>query len=75
MIAPTKGEITRRIILGYISQYVSNNGYALSYREIADGVGIKSTCTVHTYMKILKEEGKLDYVSGNPRTIRLNEVV
>lgn len=42
-----------------------------SVREICDATGIKSTSTVHTYLKLLESEGYIDRRSGLNRAIRL----
>ena len=45
-------------ICAYIADYYDRNGYSPSYREIADGVGLRSTSSVHDYIKQLEEEAK-----------------
>lgn len=42
-----------------------------SVREICEATGIRSTSTVHTYLKLLESEGYIDRRSGLNRAIRL----
>lgn len=57
----------------YIKNYISEHGYPPSTREIAAGVNIKSTSSVHYILKELIEEGRIetDAEPGAPRAIRL----
>jgi SOS-response transcriptional repressor LexA len=61
------GEATRMEILTSIKMYRDINGYSPSIREIARMVNIKSTSTIHKHLKILKDQGKIDW---NPLTAR-----
>ena len=62
----------RNEIYDFIVQFMLINQYSPSVREIKEGVGLKSTSSVFTHMEKLKKEGKIDYNSGNPRTITLS---
>ena len=59
------------VILDFIREFHRRNGYAPSYREIRDGVGLSSTSQVSIYINDLVEEGKLAKEDGQSRTIRL----
>ncbi len=48
-----------------------NDGIPPSVREICEATGIKSTSTVHAYLKRLEDEGYIDRRSGLNRAIRL----
>jgi len=48
-----------REILDYISKTITERNYPPSVREICAGVGIRSTATVHAYLKDLAEMGYL----------------
>lgn len=67
-----QGEKTRKKIYKYLIDYVKEYGYAPSVREIAEGVGLKSTASVHNQLSKLEEEGKIkmrgDY---SPRAIKI----
>ena len=46
-------------ILEYVNQFVQDNGYAPSVREIGAAVGLKSTATVSYHIQALQEKGLL----------------
>lgn len=46
-------------ILQFIRQFVQENGYAPSVREIGAGVGLKSTASVSYHLKALQDKGLL----------------
>lgn len=64
-----KGNMTE----DYIKKYIALKNYPPTFREIADGMGIKSVATIHTHLHKLKENGKIDFEKDKPRTIRLKE--
>ena len=49
----------QREVLEFISNTVAERSYPPSVREICAGVGIRSTATVHSYLKELAEMGYL----------------
>ena len=49
-----------------------DSGYAPTVREICTALNIKSTSTVHRYIKCLVDEGLLDKMDGSNRAIRLH---
>lgn len=55
-------------ILAFHREWVERRGYPPNYREIADGVGLRSTSTVSHHLKILKKMGHLTFDAGRPRT-------
>ena len=46
-------------ILEYVNQFVQENGYAPSVREIGAAVGLKSTASVSYHIQALQEKGML----------------
>jgi len=60
---------TRARVLEYVNAFLDANGYAPTFREIGDAVGLKSTATVSGHITRLKSEGKLNTLSQKPRTI------
>lgn len=66
-----KGSMTEAYILNYIKKFIAIKQYSPSFREIAEGIGLKSTNTVYNHMHSLKERGKVDFEENKPRTIRL----
>ena len=60
-------------ILQFLREYIGENGYAPSVREIMDGVGLHSTASVHYHLAALQESGEISMVGNKNRTISLNE--
>lgn len=59
----------REAVYRFIAEFIAERGYSPTYREIAEGVGLKSPSTVLKHLKSLKSEGRVDYVSTGPRTV------
>lgn len=66
-----RGENVRKDMLQAIIEYIEQYGYPPSVREIGIMTGIKSTSDVHTHLKKLNEEGKIEIEPGVPRAIRI----
>ena len=47
------------LILDYVNQFVQENGYAPSIREIGEAVGLRSTASVSYHLRQLQEKGLL----------------
>ena len=60
-------------ILRYITGYIQEHGYPPSVREIAEGVGVSSTNTVHRNIKEMLISGMLetDAEPGAARAFRV----
>jgi repressor LexA len=56
-------------ILDFHREWHEGRGYPPTYREIAEGVGLKSPSTVHYHVKILKQSGHFTFDAGRSRTI------
>lgn len=61
----------RDAILAFVVLYQHLNGYAPTVREIADAVGLASPGTVHSHLAAMRREGRITYVDGKPRTLRV----
>ncbi|MBO4355477.1 MAG: transcriptional repressor LexA [Clostridia bacterium] len=57
-------------ILNFLNDFTKSYGYPPSVRDIAAGVGIKSTSTVHSYIKSLNDKGIINKTSGRSRGLR-----
>lgn len=68
-----KGNMTQFYMLHYIKKYIALKHYPPTIREIADGIGVKSTSTIHRHMHKLKMAGKIDFEESKPRTLHLKE--
>lgn len=60
---------TTDVVYQYIVDYINDNGFPPSVRDICKGVGVKSTSTVHNHLKRLVESGKIEMKSGKRRAI------
>ena len=60
-----------KAILKYIEKQIKINGYPPSVREIGKAVGLKSTATVHGYLRALQEKGYIQKEEQKGRTLKL----
>lgn len=60
-------------IVNFVVGYFQEHGYAPSFEEIGQGIGLKSRSSVHGHIKRMLEEGVLesDASDGTPRAIRV----
>ena len=58
-------------VLEFIKLFIKTKGYAPTYREIMEGVGLSSTSQVGFYVNELVEEGRLLKEAGQARTLRI----
>lgn len=52
------------LILNYVNQFIQENGYAPSVREIGAAVGLRSTASVSYHLQALQEKGLLQGPGG-----------
>ena len=64
-----QGIARRKEILAFIIQYMTDNGFAPSNRDIGDGVGLKSTSSIKRHLDKLEMDGKIKTKPGQPRAI------
>ena len=55
------------LILDYVNQFVQENGYAPSIREIGEAVGLRSTASVSYHLRQLQDKGLLLSPGGKGR--------
>lgn len=60
-------------ILQFLTQFVCENGYAPSVREICTAVGLQSTATVHYHLSALRDAGLIEMDDMKKRAISLPE--
>ncbi len=60
-------------ILEYVEEFIEDNGYSPSYREIADHFGFSSVATVAEHIENLRLKGYLSSEAGY-RSLRVKEV-
>ncbi len=64
---------SQRNIVKFIGNFIDENGYSPSIREICKQTGINSTSTVFRHIQKLKETGVIvEGKIGTARSIRLN---
>jgi repressor LexA len=63
----------QREVLNFIKDFVSRNGYAPSYEEIAHGLGLSSQSTIHVHIENLRSKGFLTKKWNANRSIDLAE--
>ena len=63
----------QREILSFIQEFITDFGYAPSYREIGEHFGLSSTATVAEHVETLKDKGYLDTDERSARSIVLTE--
>ena len=60
-------------ILEFLNEFIENNGYPPTVREICAAVGLKSTATVSYHLTELKRQGRVQGDSNKRRAISLTE--
>ncbi|WP_342577658.1 winged helix-turn-helix transcriptional regulator [Psychrobacillus sp. FSL K6-2843] len=58
-------------IYKFIEEYISEQHYSPTVREIAKAVGLSSTATVHGHLKRMRRKGYIDFIDSRPRTIQI----
>ena len=59
-------------IFAYISEHIADVGYPPTVREICAELGIRSTSTVHRYLKELEADGRITMGENQNRAITVN---
>ena len=60
-------------VYNYIRDYIEQHQISPSVRDICAGVGLKSTSSVHTYLKQLDSQGIIEYRPGLRRAIVIKQ--
>lgn len=55
----------------FIKGWLSHCSYPPTVREIADGLKLKSTSSVHAHLRQLQRDGRIKFQAHQSRTIRL----
>lgn len=63
------------LILSFIRSFIEKEGFAPSFREIADQFHLSSLATVHQHLQVLKSKGYVDYTPGSSRSLLMIEQV
>ena len=70
---PTGDNKTINRVYNYIRDYIEQHQISPSVRDICAGVGLKSTSSVHTYLKQLDSQGVIEYRPGLRRAIVIKQ--
>lgn len=65
------GHGRRKEILEFIESYQRQHGFGPSIREIGEAVGLSSSCTVWSHLRVLEREGKIQRVNGRARCLSI----
>ena len=63
----------QKLVLDFIKTYVEIKGFAPSYANIAQGIGLKSKSNIHRLVHELKKQGLLDLKPHLVRSINVRE--
>ena len=66
---PTATWVGCEEIYAYITEYVVENGYSPTFREVGKAVGLRSSSTVSHYIHRLIDEGRITIDESKPRTL------
>ena len=71
------GKIDQKLekVLQFVKRYQNENGFPPSVREISATLSIKSTATVHYYLKKLEENGSISRNANKNRAIVLSDAL
>jgi repressor LexA len=58
-------------IVDAITVMTSENGYAPTIRELGEAVGLKSPDSVSFHLAKLRDEGRVTWMDGKSRTLRV----
>ena len=61
---------THRQALEFVESFIRENGYSPSWRDIQEGLGVTAP-TVQSRLLNLRVKGLVDWIDGQPRTIRI----
>jgi repressor LexA len=61
----------QKVILDFLNQQIKEKGYPPSVREICEAVGLRSTSTVHGYLKRLEKKGAIKKDPTKPRALKM----
>lgn len=56
-------------IYAYITEYIAQNGYSPTFREVGKAIGLRSPATISRYIHRLVDEGRISIDESKPRTL------
>lgn len=64
-------EDTKDKVYVFIYAFTADYGYSPTYAQIAKGVGLKAKSHIKYILDEMKEEGRVTFEPGSPRTVRV----
>lgn len=61
----------QRKLCNWIQDYIENNGYSPSIREMVVAMGLRSPAPIQSQLKQLRCKGYVDWQDGQSRTIKV----
>ncbi|WP_158738606.1 helix-turn-helix domain-containing protein [Alteribacillus sp. YIM 98480] len=61
----------QREVYKVICDYMVDNNYPPTFRELQSLIGVKSVSTVYSFLKVLKRKGYVTWEESRPRTLRV----
>lgn len=61
-----------QMVLEYVQNYVKNNGFAPTVRDICRDLNVKSTATAHSYLNKLNERGLIKKLDDKKRALSVS---
>ena len=62
-------------VYAYVENYISENGYAPTVRDICRDLKVKSTATAHSYLNRLSERGLIKKAEDKKRALSVNQQI
>ena len=62
---------TEQLVLEKILDFINENEYPPSVRELCNMMGVSSPATIHHHLKNMKKKGIIDYKEKASRTIKI----
>jgi repressor LexA len=58
-------------LLDFIKQYANDHGFAPTFKEMMDGLNVRSKNTVSKHLESLEKAGMIRRLAGNARAIQI----
>ncbi|MCI9127678.1 MAG: LexA repressor [Eubacterium sp.] len=62
---------SKELVYDFLVNYITENLYAPTIREICEGTYLSSTSSVAHHLSVLEEEGKIEIKGNSSRAIKL----
>lgn len=72
ILPPSEVSEATASVYSFIVSFMKDNGYPPTIREIAEGVGLSSTSTIHHHLRKLQSKELITVVDQSPRAMRVS---